>query len=152
MYVVYNSYFIVPENIVYKHKHFNKVINYLKHNKLKLFYVSTTTKNNALVFSSNHYLVNHLTIKQQKIVIKTFNLRPYTKRDLIILHNSKYRRRKFSKQLVNKFISFSDEQQKKFIEFKTLRGDFNVKLFLEKVKEKQYINRLHSENKGIKFL
>jgi len=151
MYVVYNSYYIVPENIIYQHKHFNKVINYLKHNKLKLFYVSNTTKS-AIVFGHQHYLIKKLTIKQQQTVIKTFNIKPYTKHALLLLNNSKYCRRKFSKQLINKFISFSIEKQKKFLEFKKLRGNFNVDLFLQKVKEQHYRNRLHSENLGIKFL
>lgn len=152
MYIVYNSYMLDNNDqllCLYKHRHFNKIVNYLKQAKHKHFYVFY---NRELLFDSTRvYTFRRLTNKQRRILINTFKLSFYSLKDLLLMLNSKYRRRKTIEKFFLRFISWPVDKRLKYLELKKFQGH-NVNFFLNKAQSYYYKHRLHSENMGIVFL
>lgn len=81
MYKIHISVPLNDSNLVYKHSHFKKILNYLKNNNLKEFYV----------FSSNHdaIIVNHkyifwkLSKSYQRKISSTIKVEVFSTREVL---------------------------------------------------------------------
>lgn len=181
MYKIHISAPLNDSNLVYKHSHFKKILNYLKNNNLKEFYV----------FSSNHdaIIVNHkyifwkLSKSYQRKISSTIKVEVFSTKEKLMLANTKYHRKVEQKRYIKILNSKSLEYQHHTI-YRKVRGprlncpfqteyedckrilkNFNIlplcnlnkrevliEQFTERMRQASYNARIHSENLGIKFL